>query len=275
MIANLPKSLALRFAFYRKYKRKLNLKYPQTFEEHIQWLMMYSYGERESKCADKYYVRKYLESKNLGYIQPELYGHWSNARDIEFDRLPQQFVLKATHGCGFNVICRNKERLNKNDTIKFLNRCLRIDYSKCNVEPHYDKKLASIICEEFIESGETDILDYKIHCIKGKPIGILVCSERSKGLRLNWFDLHWNEQEDYITDQHRGMRSIKKPDNLEEMICIAEKIANDFVFVRVDLYNVKGNVKFSELTFTPQAGRIDYFTDKAQKELGEYFTKKM
>lgn len=273
IVANLPKPLALRIAFYRRFKQRLNLQNPQTLNENIQWLMAYQYSQKESYCADKYYVREFVENHDLGDILPKLYGRWKNAHDIDYNQLPDQFVLKATHGCGYNVICKNRKDLNEENTTKFLNKCLHQDYAKVNIELHYDHKLASIICEEYIDSGEDDILDYKFHCINGQVVGILVCSERSKDLRLNWYNLDWTEKIDYITDEYRGKRNIEQPDNLDEMLCIAKKLSEEFVFVRVDLYNVKGDVKFSELTFTPQAGRIDYFTSKAQLELGKYFNK--
>ena len=271
LVASLPKKYALPLAYYRRFHKKLDITNPRTLNENIQYLMMFRYSGLESRCADKYYVREYIAEKNLEYLLPKLYGHWNDAREIDFETLPNCFVLKATNGCGFNVICKNKEILDQDNTIRYLNKCKRIDFSKKNIEPHYDKKLASIICEEYIDSGEEDILDYKIHCIEGEPVGILVCSQRSKALKLNWFDLSWNERKDYITDKMRGNVKFDRPTKLEEMIDIAKLLSKDFLFVRVDLYNVGDRVIFSELTFTPEAGRMDYYTETAQNELGKYF----
>lgn len=273
IVACLPKKYAILVAYYRRFKIKLNLSDPKTLNENIQKLMLFHYSELESKCSDKYYVREYIEGKNLGYLLPDLYGRWMDAREIDFEKLPNRFVLKATNGCGFNIICKNKEILNQEEAVRYLNKCKRTDFAKKNIEPHYDKKLASIICEEYIDSGEKDILDYKIHCIKGEPVGILVCSQRSKGLKLNWFDLGWNECEDYIMNEVRGNVKIPKPLKLDEMITIARDLSRDFLFVRVDLYNIDGKIMFSELTFTPEAGRMDYYTEKAQIELGKMFSK--
>lgn len=270
-VACLPKRYAVQIAYYRRFKKKLNIAHPQTLNENIQKLMIFDYSELESKCSDKYCVREYIQSKNLGYLLPELYGRWFDAREIDFEKLPNRFVLKATNGCGFNVICKNKDCLDIEKTVKFLNKCKKIDFSKINIEPHYDKKIASIIGEEYIDSGNEDILDYKFHCIKGEPVGVLVCSQRTKGLKLNWFDLKWHEHKDYIRDEIRGNLTILKPTKLDEMIDIARCLAEDFIFVRVDLYNVGDRVMFSELTFTPEAGRMDYYTEKAQKEMGYMF----
>lgn len=271
LVACLPKRYAVQIAYYRRFKKKLNLSNPQTLNQNIQKLMIFKYSELESRCSDKYYAREYIRGKNLGCLLPELYGRWFDAREIDFDKLPNRFVLKATNGCGFNVICKNKDCLDIQKTVEFLNKCKKTDFSKKNIEPHYDKKLASIIAEEYIDSGQEEVLDYKFHCIKGEPVGVLVCSQRTKGLKLNWFDLKWHERKDYVMDEIRGNIAILKPTKLDEMIEVARCLAKDFLFVRVDLYNVGDRVMFSELTFTPEAGRMDYYTEKAQLELGSMF----
>ena len=150
-------------------KYPLNLKNPQTFNEKIQWLKLYEWPHNPLaiECADKYRVRHYLERKGMGQYLNELLGVWENANDIDFDTLPQQFVLKCNHGCGYNIICKDKSKLDISATRKQLNTWLKEDFGKFNAEPHYSKMKPRIICEEFLDGGET-LIDYKFYCFHGK-----------------------------------------------------------------------------------------------------------
>ena len=263
IIAKLPPELAHRIFYYINLKEDLNLKHPTNFNEKIHYLMLYVHGEKEAKLADKYLVRKYLEKKGLKNLAPKLYGIFNSADEIDFDALPNKFVLKCNHGCGDIEFCENKSTFDIEKAREHLSTALADDFSTHNLEPHYHHINRKIICEELLPSkpGHRPN-DYKIYCFDGKPKFILVCSERETNLRLDYFDLDWSYLP-YSKPEFRSTKKINKPKNLEKMIEIAKTLSQGFPYVRIDLYNINGKIYFSEMTFTPAAGKTDYNTDDA------------
>lgn len=221
------------------------------------------------KCTDKYEVRKYIKEKGCEEILNDLYGVYEKPEEIHFEKLPNKFVLKCTHGCAYNIICKNKNELNIKNIKNKLDKWMKEKYGWATGEIHYTKIKPRIICEKFIETKNSELpIDYKFYCFNGICKGILVCSEREKKLKLNFFDTDWNEL-DYIKDYERGNKKIKKPENLKEMIRYAEKISKEFQFVRVDLYSNDKKIIFGELTFTPACCCAPYYSKIGNTELGK------
>lgn len=266
----LPRKIAHKYLYYRHTNKKLNLKKPVDFNEKIQYLILNEYGEKEAKLTDKNLVREYV--KKVGYedILLERYGLYTYAKEIEWDKLPEKFVLKTNHGSGGVIICTNKSNLNIKECIDKLDTQLKQNFAKELLEYHYKDIKPKIICEEYICDGsEKNPKDYKIYCFNGKAKCILLCSGREEKVKIDYYDLNWNKL-NYEKEEYKSGKEHKCPDNLEKMIKIAEDLSKGMKFVRVDLYNINGKIYFGELTFTPAAGMIYNITDEAQKKLGEY-----
>ena len=252
-------------------KQKLDLKNPQTFDEKIQWykLNYCQYNENVIRCADKYRIREYLEEKNLSEYAIPLVGYWEDANDIDWDKLPNQFAIKCNHGCAYNIICKDKSKLDENETKKQLNEWLKEDFGKFNAEPHYDKIRKGIVCEEYLGDGKSDFLvDYKFHCFNGEVKFVLICSERTKERsREYYYDLDWNSL-DYSKIKEDG---FEKPKSFDEMVKISKIVAKDFPFVRADFYEINGKPIIGELTFVPTGGLDTTITHEADVEIGRMF----
>lgn len=235
-----------------------NLENPTLLTEKIQWIKLYYNNPLYAKCADKYAVRAYVESKGYGYILNGLIGVYRKAEDIILDELPHKFVLKATHGCAWNYLCKDKseEIPHWEDTKLLLDEWLRQDFSLFSRELHYSYIPPRLICERFLENADgSDLKDYKIHCFHGEPKLIQVDYERFTGHKRNFYDLDWN-----LIELKWGIPSPSSdiqdgpPENLSEMLEIARGLSTEFGYVRVDLYNVEGKIVFGELTLTPLSG---------------------
>lgn len=251
--------------------RKLDYKNPLWLNDKLTWLNRFWIPTLKVQCTDKIAVRNYLQSIDIQYVStPPVLGIWKRAEDIDFQSLPSQFVLKCNHGCGYNIIVRNKEVLNIPQTISMLNGWLKEDYGKKHNEYHYSYIEPKIFAEEYMSDiDETgNIVDYKLMCVGGKPSFFLVCRERDsygKAL-LSSYSLDWKRMNGL---KNEDKTTISKPSGLNIMIAAAERIAKDFPFVRVDFYYNYGKVYIGELTFTPEACLLDYCTDRVLKDYGE------
>ena len=257
-----------------KYKlemdKKLNLKNPQTFNEKLQWLKLYDRNPEYTKMVDKYEAKKYV-SDIIGqeYIIPTL-GVWDKFEDIEFDKLPKQFVLKPTHTSGNVFICKDKEKINYKQLRKMINKWLKRDYYLVHREWPYKNIKPKIIAEQYmVDDSGMKLKDYKFFCFNGIAQTILVCSNRNESFKnTNFYDINWNLQP-FTREKHKNSNEqIKKPKNLDEMITVAEKLSKDIPFVRVDLYEINGKVYFGELTFYPSSGFEGFEPEEWDKKLG-------
>lgn len=254
---------------------KLNLKEPKTLNEKLQ-LYKLNYCPNNPliiKCSDKYQVREYIEKKGYKGLLSKLIGVWTDAREIDWDKLPDKFVLKCTHGCAYNIVCKDKSKLNKEKTIKKLNKWLKEDFSKFNVELHYGKiKPRRIICEEFL--GDR-IVDYKFFCFNGIPEFFYVSEDliHDRQAKMGFFNMDGSKI-DLIRDDYEDIGNINIPDSLDDMIETAKKLSADFPFVRVDFFVLKNNFKFAELTFTPSAAMMPINPKKYDYEWGKLFVLK-
>lgn len=256
ILKNLGMGKALRMLSFRRFKGHWpNLKNPQTWSEKLLWLNDHWLPQIKSDCADKYKVREYIKSKGYGETLVGFLGHWTDARDIDFDKLPNRFVLKCNHGCGMNILVEDKSKLNKDEAIKKLNRWMKYDQSKYANEKHYAKIKRYIICEEFLPvKHSSEIVDFKIHCFNGKIRWIGLCFDRDYETghpQEMIMSADWERLMYLTTDREDDGKHMDKPAGLEQMKKMAMDLSKDFPYVRVDLYYVNGKIYFGELTFTP------------------------
>lgn len=254
--------------FYKKRMGKdINLDNPQTFNEKIQWLKLnYLYpNELVTKCADKVLVRDYIKDIGCSEILNDIIKIYDDPSSINFDELPNKFVLKWNFGCGYNIICTDKNKLNKNVTIKMLKKWGKSKFHLHNSELHYKDIDRKIICEKFIEP-EKGMLpeDYKFYCFNGKTEYVMICYGRENGKPEFYFlDRDWKIAK--INKRSSSLDSsfkIEKPKMMDKMFEYADKLSKDFPFVRTDLYTTKDKVYFGELTFTPSAGLDTGYTEE-------------
>jgi len=254
--------------------RKLNLKNPQRFTEKLQWYKLNYRAPLMTKCADKYEVRQYVQSKGYGDILVPLYGVYDKAEDIDFDNLPNKFVLKTTNGSQTNIFCEDKTKLNKENTIKLLNKWLEKKTVKAGREwAYYDIK-PRIICEKYLDKDKNnDLIDYKFYCFYGKSEYIKVVANRyhESGQKQGLFNIDFEQLPYYKNDVQRISGGVQKPKNYDYMVDIAKTLSEDFPHVRVDLYNIDGKVYFGELTFYDTSGYETFDPDEFDYMLGNEF----
>ena len=212
-------------------------------------------------------MRDYVKWKGLGHILLEHYGVWSRPEDVEFDKLPQKFALKSNNGCGHHIICHDKSVLNRNEAIAEMH--LAIDSGVSNVEPHYHYITPRIYAEELIETGDGTLpVDYKFTCIGGEIADIFVATDRAVSAHYITLDEGWNTLP-YTKEEYLPKHKPEKPKHLKELAEVARKLSEDFGFVRVDLYEYKGQPFISELTFFPWGALLYSYTDEAIKMYGK------
>ncbi len=255
--------------------KELNLANPVYYNEKMQWLKLYDYSEEKSLLSDKYLAPqkiKQILGDNINII-PQL-GVWDNANDINFEELPEKFVLKCNHGSGFNIVCDRSHRLNIKKIRKQLNRWLKINYAfrKGSFELQYNHITRKIIAEKYIEELDGNLHDYKIHCFNGEPAFIEVIGNRDltkhTGCELI-YDFNWNRFKYQITTYKNYSADIERPECLKLMYSIAKRLSEGFKYVRVDLYIIKGQIYFGEMTFTAGNGLEDWPTEEADLEMSK------
>lgn len=250
----LPEKLALNVENIRGYRRVINFKSPRFFGEKIQFLKIYGNLEKYEKYADKYKVREYIEKKiGKEYLIP-LIGVYDSAKDIDYDKLPNKFVIKANHGSGYNLIVKDKTKLDIKKTNKILTQWLKEDFSKIRKEYQYKNIKRKLICETFVTDKKNDLLDFKFFCFNGKVEFLKVDFDRYKKHKSNYYDRNKNRLQIREGKYPNYEGEFEFPNNFEDMIEVAEKLSKEFDFVRVDLYNADGKIYFGELTYTPSAG---------------------
>ena len=251
--------------------KKLNLKNPSLFNEKLMYLKLHDYMNNKlvSKCSDKIAVRDYIKKNNLETILNKVYVIVDDANYINFDALPDKFVLKCNHGCKFNIICTDKANFDEKMAVDTLNKWKKTKFGYETCEPHYFNIKPLIYAEKYIASDEGIMPnDYKIYCFNGKAKIILVCSEREKSLKRSFYDLNWNRL-NYEKAEYHTNKDFEKPKNLDKMIKYANILSKPFKFVRVDFYESGNDIIFGELTFTPARCCGEVYTDEANIELGK------
>ena len=249
--------IATRIKYRYNFHRGIHLRNPRTLDEKIQWLKLNTYRDNPlvTQCADKYLVRAYVEECGCGGILNDLLYVWDHPSQIEWDRLPESFVIKCNHGCGYNLLCRDKAELNVQEAQKQLTAWYNENYWKISAEIQYRKIPKKVICERFIGGG-SPLYDYKFYCFNGKARYVMVCAGREQGKpKFYFFDRDWR----FCPITRDGKNApegftLPRPEAFDRMMEYAEKLSRPFPFVRTDLYDADGKVIFGELTFTPASG---------------------
>lgn len=265
--------LYLKIKFRYEMGYKLDLKNPKTFNEKLQWLKLHNRNPLYTKMVDKYEVREYIKEK-IGeeYLIP-LIGVYDNFEDIDFDKLPNQFVIKCNHDSGGLIICKDKTKLNISDAKKKINNSLKTNYFYSGREWPYKNVKPKIIIEKYMEDKvDNELRDYKFYSFNGKTEYVMVCFDRfNGGTKFIYFDEKWNVKKNFSKDgiKYGEKIKIRKPKNLDKMFEFASKLSTGIPFVRVDFYEVNGKLYFGELTFFPSSG----FDCTRTKEVSSYLDK--
>ena len=262
----IPDSIYVRLKYRKAFGRWPNLKHPQTFNEKLNWLKLHDRNPLYTTMVDKYEAKRYVADL-IGeeYIIPTL-GVWERAEDIDFDSLPDKFVLKATHDSGRVIICRDKSKLDKAKAVKEMRESLKRNFYAVTREWPYKNVKPRIIAEQLLEnSTDTGMADYKVHnqdindykffCFNGHVEFMKVDFDRHTDHHANYYDRDFN-----LLDFGENVcppikeRIIQRPILFSKMIELSEKISKHIRFVRVDFYEVNNRIYFGEITFFPDSG---------------------
>lgn len=262
-----------RTMYYIKNRRKsvesYGMKYDEnnliTLNDKLNYLLIHESPDYKSKICDKIRLHEYSKNKLGKDICVPILKVYKDINEINLEELPNKFVLKCNHGSQMNILCDNKQKFDIEQAKKSLSKWINIDYGFSSNEFQYINIKREIFAESYL--GE-NVLDYKVYCFNGNPKFIRVQKKMNDGSKINnYYDLNWN-----LTDIETGLPHFyrkpevrfKKPTNLETMIDYAKKLSEEFVFVRVDFYNINGNIYLGELTFSPSNNRMR-FKDKNQR----------
>ena len=272
----LPDKLYLSLRYRCRMGHWINWKNPKTFTEKIQWLKLYNRNQEYTKMVDKYAVKDYVAGIiGEDYIIPTL-GVWDRPEDIDWDSLPEQFVLKTTHGGGGGgvVICKDKNTFDREQAVAKLSQSLNSDIYKSFREWPYKNVPRRIIAEKFMTNNKSELSselnDYKFFCFNGKVKFFKVDFGRFVEHHANYY----SPEGELLEFGEQGLEPdpnypIELPANLREMISLAEKLSENEPFLRVDFYNVKGKIYFGELTFYPASGMSKWTTEEADVTIGK------
>ena len=257
-------------------KNGINWESPVDLNEKINWMKFYSDTAKWSELADKFAVRKYIEEKGYKQYLVPLLGVWKNADEIDFSKLPDGFVLKTNNGAGTVMVVEDKASINQRKVRAQLNKWLRMSFGLKQAEPHYLRIKPLIIAESLLRDASgisSSLVDYKIWCFDGMAFGTRVyynrhCFEAD----VEWFDREWNYRPEWsvFTNRYKdGRGKIPKPKNYEKMISFAEDLSKGFPQVRVDLYNIDGQIYFGEMTFSSGGGYMNSYAKEVLLEMGK------
>lgn len=270
--ARLKDETMLRIVFPLETKEKFDLKNPISYNQKLQWYKLKYRDPKMIKCVDKVLVREYVDSKGYGEILNGLYGVYQNPEKINFDELPNKFVLKVNNAMGTNIFVENKKNIDRekirNQLKNWLNKTpLQVWFGKEWAYKHVEPK---IICEEYIDAKGEELIDYKFHCFNGVPEIVQVSMDKGKQHRINFYDSSWN----YIHAEHIYPTKgdvLEKPKKFDKMLEIAKDLAADFPHVRVDFYNIDEKIIFGELTFYTSAGFGSFKPNNLNIHMGDLF----
>lgn len=253
--------------------KKLNLDKPQTFNEKMQWLKLYDRRSEYTTMVDKHMAKKYVADK-IGekYVIPTI-GVWDDSEQIDFDKLPHQFVMKCNHNSGLGMyICCDKQQLDAEKVRKKLKKGLRQDFYLMGREWPYKDVPRKIIAEEYLADECGQLIDYKVHNFNGEPKFVLVCKDRYKesGLTEDFYTTDWKRMDVKRPNVNCSETSVLRPEKLDEILELSRVLSRGIPFLRTDFYIVNGNVYFSELTFFPASGFKKFEPGEWDRIFGEW-----
>lgn len=251
---------------------RLNLQNPQTFNEKLQWLKLYDRNPEYTKMVDKHEAKKYV-ANIIGkeYIIPTL-GVWEKFEDIDFNKLPNQFVLKCTHDSGGLVICKDKTKLNIEEAKKKISKSLKRNYYYYGREWPYKNVKPRIIAEEYMATAkQKELIDYKFFCFNGEPKFLYVSEGLSNHAtaKISFTNMNYEKTDFYRRDYKPFELLPQKPMNFDKMKELVEKLSKNIPFLRIDFYEIEGKIYFGELTFFPCSGYIPFEPEEWDEKLGD------
>lgn len=265
-----PETL-IRIRYFARFHKFLNLKNPKTLNEKIQFLSFRTDTSMWTPLSDKHAVRQFIKERGLEDCLIPQYAHYESVDEIDLSKLPDQFVMKTTHGSGDVLIVKDKSTLNVEEVKDYFAEMLKHRYGELEGGQHYMRIKPGLVVESLIvndpESAKysTSIIDYKFWCFNGTPYYCWVCCNRDKsGTDVMTYDRDWKAHPEWsvFDGEYRHGNIIPKPKYYERMLEICEILSKDFPCVSVDLYNVGGKIYFGEMTFTRLGGLINFFTNE-------------
>ena len=272
LVGLVPSKLWLSFQFKRKLGYRMDWKTPKTYNQKLQWLKVYDRNPLYTTLVDKYEVKKYIaDAIGEEYIIPTL-GVWDSFDEIDFDALPDRFVLKCTHDSGGLIIVKDKSELDVDKARETFAVALKRNPYPVTREWPYKNVKPRIIAEQYMEDAQAgELRDYKFFCFGGQAKVLLIATDRSSGVRMDFYD-----REGSHLPFRRGHDNAEveptKPQEYEKMCDVADRLSEGFSHVRVDLYNVNGKIYFGELTFYPASGFVAFDPTEWDRTFGEWIT---
>ncbi len=262
--------LKIRYRYYTD--DKLNLENPKKFNEKIIWLKLHFHVPLLTQLADKFAVRAYVSEKIGDVYLNELYNVYYSVDAIDFDQLPNQFVLKGVHGSSLNIIVKDKSKLDIKKAKKTMRKWMKhCQYKKVGLEWAYKNIEPKIIAEKYLEEEDREVLlDYKFFCFNGKPKFVQIDLERGIEDYRCFYDLDWKKLPFSTVKNTFFEGEVEKPSNFDEMIKLAYNLSENLPFSRVDFYSIKGRTIFGEITFYPADGKKNFVPDKYNEIIGDY-----
>ena len=261
----LPDRLYLKWIYSLGCGHKLNLENPKRYNEKLQWIKLYDHNPLYTTMADKYAVKEFVSKKVGEEYVAKCLGVWDRAEDINWDALPDKFVIKTTHDGGNNgvFICRDKSKINRSKWVRQINKSLHRNTFLLGREWPYKNIPRRVFAEEYLEDASGELRDYKFFCFDGKVKYLFIATERQSGgeVKFNYFDADFNDLG--IVQQHpMSDKKIEKPTLFEDMKKLATELSKGLPEVRVDLYEVNGRIYFGEYTFFHHGGVVPFHPDK-------------
>lgn len=269
----IPDAIFLKLKYKLMTEKKLDLDAPKTFNEKLQWLKLHDRKPEYTLMVDKYEVRRYI-ANTIGeeYLIP-LLGVYNSFEEIDFDLVPNQFVLKPNHTSGNIFICKDKSKIDFAGLKREVSKWLRLRYYWVHREWPYKNIKPRIICEQYmVEESGVELKDYKLMCFNGEVKCVFVCLNRysRKGMNIDVYDANWQLMPFGRKYHSNSGRRIGKPKNFAKMIEFAERLSKNIPFLRVDFYEVKGQLYFGELTFYPGSGYEEFSPESYDHLLGSW-----
>ena len=266
----IPDRAYIQMYYFAHFKKFCNLKNPKTYNEKLNWLKLHDKNPIYTRIVDKFEAKEYVKDI-IGdqYIIPTL-GVWDNFDDIDFDELPQQFVLKCTHDSEGLVIVKDKDKLDKEMAKNKIESALKQNFFYIGREWPYKNVKPRIIAEKYMEDHiDVELRDYKFFCFDGEPKAMFVASDRaSDNVKFDYFDLNFNHL-DIKQKYPHAEQPLRKPVTFEKMIELSKVLSKGFPHVRVDFYEVDGQLYFGELTFSPDNGMDSNLLEETDKYFGK------
>jgi len=270
IVCNTPSEKYVKSRWLKTFREELNLENPKTYNEKLQWGKVFSNNSLAKQCADKVEVLEYVRDKVGSQYINELIAIFPNTKNIDFSKLPKEFVLKATHDSGSVLIVKDNSKIDF-EKLNEIERNLKINYGLLSKEWVYDDIKPQIIIQKFLESEDGKSLkDYKIFCFNGEPKIVQVDLDRFEGHKRNFYDTSWNRL-DLEIEYPSVDYDVKKPELLDEMLEVTRKLAKPFNHVRVDWYIHQNRLVFGEMTFFHESGFGKFNSREWEEKMGSWF----